>query len=117
MCSHRRRSFLALQGTQAKCERHLGDAGMRVGGVENVEKWSFSLWPVLRLNFPSSDSEDGTCWKGPMDGNELSGCAEGMQTFWSFQLPAFASGKWQKNTFVIFRQNAAKFLYRTRPRP
>ena len=44
----------------------------------------FSLWPMLRLNFPSSDSEDGTCWKGPMDGNELSGCAEGMQTFWSF---------------------------------
>ena len=79
----------------------------------------FPLWPVLRLNFPSSDSEDGTCWKGPMDGNELSGCGEGMQTFWSFQLPAFASAKclkMAKNDFFYFRQNAAKFLYRTRPR-
>ena len=75
---------------------------------------------MLRLNFLSSDSEDGTCWKGPMDGNELSGCAEGMQTFWSFQLPAFASGKclkMAKNDFFDFRQNAAKFLYRTRPIP
>ena len=41
-CSHRLRSFLALLGTQAKCERPLDDARIRIGGVENVEKWLFS---------------------------------------------------------------------------
>ena len=78
-CPHMQRSLLALLGTQAKCEIHLGGAGMRVGGVENVENWHFPLWQVLRLNVPSSDSEYGTWWKGAMDGIELVGCAEGMQ--------------------------------------
>ena len=39
----------------------------------------FSLWQVLRLNFPSSDSEHMTCYMEAMDGIELVGCAEGMQ--------------------------------------
>ena len=42
-CPHMQRSLLALLGTQAKCEIHLGGAGMRVGGVENVENWPFYL--------------------------------------------------------------------------
>ena len=41
-CSHSLRGFSALLGTQAKCERHLGDASIRVGVVENVEKSPFS---------------------------------------------------------------------------
>ena len=40
-CSHMQKSLLALLGTQAKCEIHLGGAGMRVEGVENVENWPF----------------------------------------------------------------------------
>ena len=40
-CSPRLRGFSALLGTQAKCERHLGDARIRIGGVEKVEKWPF----------------------------------------------------------------------------
>ena len=50
-CSYRLRSLLALLGTQAKCERHLGNAGMRVGGVENVEKWPFFTIPSASTQF------------------------------------------------------------------
>ena len=39
----------------------------------------FSLRQVLRLNFPSSDSEHMTCYMEAMDGVELVGGGKGMR--------------------------------------
>ena len=47
-----------------------------------------------------------------MDGNELGGCAEGMQAVWPFHLPAFHTGMClkmsTKTTIWDFPQNSVK---------
>ena len=67
------RSLLAQLGTQAKCEIHLGGAGMRVGSVENVENWPF--FTVASASSQISNFR----WCAYDYGIAFVGCAEGLQ--------------------------------------